>query len=95
MYCDSSNNNKIAFEPVEAFIGSLDRTARDPVTGASIFIDKIVNSNSNYIDVYSNVNVDFPAYKNADILIAGQTAQVIGFPTNMMKKTIKLTDSIY
>ena len=95
MYCDSSNNNKIAFEPVEAFIGSLDRTARDPVTGASIFIDKIVNSNSNYIDVYSNVNVDFSAYKNADILIAGQTAQVLGFPTNMMKKTIKLTDSIY
>lgn len=30
---DEANENKVSFFPVESFVGSLDRTARDEQTG--------------------------------------------------------------
>lgn len=54
MYLDPSEGNKISFEPVEAYAGSLRKTDRDPNTGATTFIDTIINSQSQYINFFSN-----------------------------------------
>lgn len=54
MYLDPSEGNKISFEPVEAYAGSLHKTDRDPNTGATTFIDTIINSQSQYINFFSN-----------------------------------------
>ena len=43
--------------PVESFIGSLDRYAKDETTGQGTFIDDIVNGGSDYINVFSNANI--------------------------------------
>ena len=53
-WVDAENGNKIKFEPVEAFAGSLKSDAVDAVTGVSKFIDDIVNTNSKTIELYSN-----------------------------------------
>lgn len=53
-YLDASEGNRISFQCVESFVGSLDRTERNPNTGAEVFIDKVVNKNSEYINVFSN-----------------------------------------
>jgi hypothetical protein len=53
---DKANDSRISFVPVEAFVGSLDRTARDKVTEASTFIDNVVNSRSKFIRLFSNVD---------------------------------------
>ena len=47
---------KIGFQIVESFVGSLDKNERDTVTKASLFIDNIVNSQSKYISLFSNVD---------------------------------------
>jgi len=43
-YLDASEGNKVSFTPVESFVGSLDKDAKNPNTGVSLFIDKIVNT---------------------------------------------------
>lgn len=55
MYIDEGNENKIGFLPVESFIGSLNKYETDINTRATVFIDNIVNTNSNYIRCFSNV----------------------------------------
>ena len=54
MFVDPSENNKINFEPVEAYAGSLGRNDKDPTTGVTTFIDTIINSQSRYINFFSN-----------------------------------------
>lgn len=54
MFLDPSEGNKINFEPVEAYAGSLCKTDKDPNTGATTFIDTIINSQSQYINFFSN-----------------------------------------
>lgn len=54
MFVDPSENNKINFEPVEAYAGSLGRNDKDPNTGVTTFIDTIINSQSKYINFFSN-----------------------------------------
>lgn len=54
MFVDPAENNKINFEPVEAYAGSLGRNDKDPTTGATTFIDTIINSQSKYINFFSN-----------------------------------------
>lgn len=54
MFVDPSENNKVNFEPVEAYAGSLGRNDKDPTTGVTTFIDTIVNSQSRYINFFSN-----------------------------------------
>ena len=44
MYMDPTEGNKISFEPVEAFAGSLGKDDKDPDTGVTTFLDTIVNS---------------------------------------------------
>lgn len=54
MYLDPTEGNKISFEPVEAYAGSLYRDDKDPNTGVTTFIDTIVNSQSQYVNFFSN-----------------------------------------
>lgn len=54
MYLDPTEGNKISFEPVEAYAGSLGRDDKDPNTGVTTFMDTIVNSQSQYINFFSN-----------------------------------------
>lgn len=58
MVSDTSNEGKINFIPVESFLGSLNRKAKDPITGKNIFIDNIVNERSEYINVFSNFDFE-------------------------------------
>ena len=54
MYMDPSEGNKISFEPVEAYAGSLGKDDKDPDTGVTTFLDTIVNSQSEYVNFFSN-----------------------------------------
>jgi hypothetical protein len=54
IFVDPSENNKLNFEPVEAYAGSLGRNDKDPTTGVTTFIDTIINSQSKYINFFSN-----------------------------------------
>lgn len=54
MVSDPSNDGLINFVPVESYVGSLDRGAKDLVTGKNLFIDDIVNNSSQTINVFSN-----------------------------------------
>ena len=55
MFLDPAEGNKINFEPVEAFVGSLCKDDKDPNTGTTTFIDTIINNNSEYIYCFSNL----------------------------------------
>ena len=52
------SSKKIDFNPVEAFIGSLDKREVDPITGRKLFIDEIVNSQSEIVNFFSNFNFE-------------------------------------
>lgn len=54
-YADAANSGQVAFRLLESFVGSLDKNAKSSSTGASMYIDKIVNSTSKYINVFTNV----------------------------------------
>lgn len=72
-YIDPANGNKIAFEPVESFVGSLNKNDKDPNTGVTTFIDTIVNSQSEYIYFFSNCfskKADKKVYENLDMIFA-------------------------
>ena len=90
-YVDSSISNKVNFEVLESFAGSLDKSAVDPATGISTFIDTIVNNESEYIYLFSNV----PLNTDSDIYsISLQPAASLGWCEEEMKKTISLDKSI-
>ena len=102
LFRDSSNENRISFSPVESFVGSLDREARDETTNAKMFIDDIVNTNSDYISIFSNANIPKgqdaspTGIKNADtFVICNQTACSMGFYERDTVKYIHVTNSIY
>lgn len=54
MFVDPAEGNKVGFEPVEAYAGSLCKDDKDPNTGVTTFIDTIINSQSKYINFFSN-----------------------------------------
>lgn len=102
VFKDTANEDKISFQPVESFVGSLDRKARDETTGERIFIDDIVNSNSDYITVFSNADIkesddgNTHSIKNASIYkINNQTACSLGFYQRETRKLIHVSESIY
>ena len=75
---DTANDSRISFIAVEAYYGSLDRTARDKVTEASTFIDNVVNSRSKLIRLFSNA--DKKNLDRASILVTkNQRAISLGF----------------
>src|SRR5574344_650001 len=61
-FSDSANDGKMNYLPVESFIGSLDKDAKDRMTGGSKFIDDIVHSSSQYVNLFSNIDCSSKAY---------------------------------
>ena len=97
-YIDPGEGNKVNYDIVEAFAGELDKNAVDPNSGASTFIDTLINNQSEYIEFYSNC-FNQPAtkktYSEVDMfVIEPQTAGNLGFYQYMTEKKISLTDSI-
>ena len=102
LFKDSANENKISFIPVESFVGSLDRSAKDDTTGERTFIDDIINTGSDYISMFSNANIGTTrdenplCLRNAQIFsISNQTACSMGFFERDARKHIHVTRSIY
>ena len=109
-YLDPAEGNKVNFIPVEAFVGSLGKDDVNPNTGASTFIDKIVNSNSEYIYFFSNCfntdatkkiyrdECDFLAVKPGDGGMLGfyeeQTAENISLSNSILKGMDKCFDKV-
>jgi len=97
MYVDSNYNNKINFEVAESFIGSLNSTALNPDTNESIFIDDIINNNSNYIEFYSNITGSNLASSTSTYHINNVANGVFGFTEAQASKVLSvatLTTSI-
>lgn len=93
-YKDTGNDNSISFVVSESFVGSLKRGDRTD-TGSNIFIDDIINENSNLINCFSNV--DFTNKKIAEsslFIISNQTVTSLGFYEAECAKTISLKKSI-
>ena len=104
-YIDPTEGNKIRFELVESFVGSLYKDDKDPNTGVTKFIDTIVNTNSQYINFFSNCfsvpqnGVDAKTYytDQLDMLIMQPTAACgsLGFFKDQTEEKISLPISIY
>ena len=99
-YLDAAEGNKISIAPIESFVGSLDRNAVNPNTGVSKFIDEIVNSQSEYINLFSNCYASTATRKNYDekcdiLIVEPQKAGVLGFYEDMCVEDISLSKSIY
>lgn len=92
-YKDSDNGNKISYQLLESFVGSLDYDAYDPITKSNIYIDNIVNSQSQFIRVVSNVN-RADIIKSSTIAMSRQPAVSMGFYNIDCKKTISYKTSI-
>jgi hypothetical protein len=94
-YIDPSEGNKVNFTPVEAFCGSLDKDGKNPTTGKSTFIDKLVNGVSQYIYFFSNCFITKETKntlnEKTDIFIIkpGVTG-MLGFYENETEETISL-----
>ena len=94
-YLDASEGNKVSFDVVESFCGSLDKTAKDPNTGVSTFIDEIINTNSNYIYFFSNCFVSTAQKKtynnDADFFVVNPgVTGMLGFFSEETQDTISL-----
>ena len=55
VYKDPANSQKILFQLEESFVGSLDKNAKNS-SGHNIFIDNVVNEQSQLIRVFSNID---------------------------------------
>jgi len=92
---DEANESRVLFTPVEAFVGSLDRNSKDPVTKASNYIGNLVNASSQYVNFFANVKTDQYYDAAATIAVLGQNAPVLGFAKRECVKTITEFESIY
>ena len=98
-YLDPAEGNKVSFEAVEAYAGSLYKDDKDPNTGVTKFIDTIINSQSNYINFFSNCFSSTTAKKfykeTCDIIIAEPSqGACLGLYSPMTKKDISISKSI-
>lgn len=97
-FLDPGEGNKVNYDIVEAYVGELDKNAVDPITGASTFLDTLINNQSEYIEFYSNCfnqTASRDLYSKMDLfIIPPQKAGSLGFYSEMTKKNISLTDSI-
>lgn len=92
-YNDTTNDNRIGFEVLESFIGSLDKNARNSITNANEFIDNIVNSQSQYINIFTNI--DEKTINNTNFIsISNQEIKSLGFYKHECKKSIDRVESI-
>lgn len=93
VFKDTANDSRMSFRPLEAFYGSLDRTTKDQLTGASTFIDNVVNSRSKFIRLFSNADK-----RNLDaastLVLSNQRATSLGFHKVQCRKTVTLQTSV-
>lgn len=95
VYKDSGNNSSLNFVPIESYVGSLDRNAKDPTTNQSIFIDNVINSRSVRINLFSNFRTDSQYWKDASTIFIGhQYGTIFGFNSAQSIKTISYKSSI-
>lgn len=101
-YIDPGEGNKIAFEPVEAFVGSLFKEDKNQNTGVTEFIDTIINTQSDYIYFFSNCfnrSAKKAAYKKTiDMLVMApccysKTDDVLGETTKSKTPSLGLYES--
>jgi len=98
-YLDISNGDKVNFEAVEAYCGSLCKDDKDPVTKGTKFIDDIINNNSKYINFFSNcfnTPTSLKIYREVcDMLVMEPSpAASLGFYSKMTTKDISINKSI-
>lgn len=98
-YLDPSEGNKVNVEVVEAFAGSLFKDDKDPNTGVTKFIDTIINSQSKYINFFSNCFATQTAKKwykeECDFLYAEPSnPKCLGLYSPMTKEDISISKSI-
>ena len=98
-YLDPSEGNKVNVEVVEAFAGSLYKDDKDPNTGVTKFIDTIINSQSKYINFFSNCFATQTAKKwykdECDFLyIEPGNPKCLGLYSPMTKEDISISKSI-
>ena len=98
-YLDPSEGNKVNVEVVEAFAGSLFKDDKDPNTGVTKFIDTIINSQSKYINFFSNCFATQTAKKwykeECDFIYAEPSSPMcLGLYSPMTKEDISISKSI-
>lgn len=98
-YLDPSEGNKVNAEIVEAFAGSLYKDDKDPNTGVTKFIDTIINSQSKYINFFSNCFATQTGKKwykeTCDFLyIEPSDPMCLGLYSPMTKEDISISKSI-
>lgn len=94
VYSDPANDDKLNFSVLESFVGSLDPLARNSA-GKSIYIDTVINDQSQYINLFSNVTTKSSKYEDAStILISNQVGTSLGFTKRQSEKRINYTESI-
>lgn len=100
-FLDASEGNRISFQTVESFVGELDRDAKNPNTGATTFIDTLVNEQSEYVNIFTNCMptdaLKEKYKKEVDILVMPhETADVasMGFYEGQCEEDIDISESI-
>lgn len=91
MYIDNSNYGRIKFVPIESYVGSLDRDAKDPITGTSIYIENVVNQVSENVRLFARFNFKDQAkayYKASTYLVENQPVVSLGFYEDDIVKKI-------
>lgn len=91
---DTANNDKIGFQLLESFVGSLDRDAQDPITHNNLYIGNMINDRSNFINFFSNVKINDMSSDFDTYLINNQTATSLGFYEFECEKDISYQESI-
>ena len=99
MYSDPTEGGKVSYEAVEAYAGSLYKDDKNPTTGVTKFLDTIINSQSNYINFFSNCfNKKLSKQKYLEetdiLLVEPKIGASLGFYSSMTKKDISISKSI-
>lgn len=90
---DTANNNTLNFQILESFVGSLDKNAKNQISHKTEFIDNIVNSSSQYINVFTNIDQS-ELDKACFIGIHNQIVPSLGFYEYESSATISYERSI-
>lgn len=92
---DPQNEGKLVVSMVEAFVGSVQPTAKNPATGQSIYLGDIINSQSEYIKWYhaissSAFSADVPPATATDTVLykVGNASPLLGFTAAQSTKFI-------
>jgi len=94
VFRDEANDNKLNFEPIESFVGQLDRNAKNERTGASDYIGDIVNAASQYVNLFANIRVNDSYRKAQTIVTSRQVAPILGFAGCELDKHIDYKESV-